>query len=338
MVQLQIKQSRTTYNSSTSNDPRQNHAEQSSRSILYGTRPNRAEHTNIALLQRQAVQHIARGAPQPTPAVAANHCTAAFHPRTQRGGRLHTHAYCRQPIPPTMQQGIRCSTISSCTTKPAHFHQHRLLVQRVAAQPRQQPATSSSSSSSSSSGPQEGPTTSPTQHTAPPHTQPASPSSSSAADAHTSTSSADPGPLERLLAAAVFLLPLTEGLYRVALLTLQTARDNAWNLSWFASVQRNSLANVVAEGGARAARVETDLVRAGCVVCLLFVCVCVCVCVCALDGHAGAGLFLCTAAPPSPLHPLIVPLIIPPPPTHTHPTHSKQPKPLLSWRSGCCID
>lgn len=57
-----------------------------------------------------------------------------------------------------------------------------------------------------------------------------------------------------------FLLPLAEGLYRVSLLALINARDNAWQLAWWASVQRNTLAGVLAEGGSRAAaRGQGDL-------------------------------------------------------------------------------
>ncbi|GBF90536.1 hypothetical protein Rsub_03532 [Raphidocelis subcapitata] len=69
-----------------------------------------------------------------------------------------------------------------------------------------------------------------------------------------------PPPLpERVLAASVFLLPLCEGLYRVGLMTLQHARNNAFELSWWASVQRNSLADLLADGGRAAARSASEL-------------------------------------------------------------------------------
>jgi hypothetical protein len=120
------------------------------------------------------------------------------------------------------------------------------------------PASSSDASTSSSSSSQAAALA--TAHGADPHsgsmpapTSQTPPAAASGADA---PHPGDPGPWERALAAAVFLLPLAEGLHRVALLTLQNVRDSAFQLSWWAAVHRNT----IADAGAGAARGGGDLV------------------------------------------------------------------------------
>jgi hypothetical protein len=77
-----------------------------------------------------------------------------------------------------------------------------------------------------------------------------------AAGAPRAPAAGEPAALERVLGAAAFLLPLSEGVFRVALLTLQNARDNCYELTWCAGVTEGGPAAAAGSGAgwARAGR------------------------------------------------------------------------------------